>query len=90
MSLKPHTGEKILYKRTKGSWWAPGDINIGDALFLDPITLQNKRNGTYHSGVVWITNMRLIFQGDDRSKECEVYLEQTTELFCLSLLYLVP
>ena len=77
MSLKPYPGEKIIYNRTKGSWWGPGDISIGDALFLDPIAQQSKRNGTYHSGVVWITNKRIIFQGDDRSKECVVYLEQT-------------
>ena len=76
MSLKPYAGEKIIHKRCKGSWWGPGEIGIGEALFLDPMAQQRIRNGTYHQGVVWITNIRLIFQGDDRSKECIVYLEQ--------------
>ena len=76
MKTKPYAGEKIIYKPRKVSWWGPGDISLSQALFLDPIQQQQIRNGTYHSGKFYVTNKRIIFEGDEISKECIIYFEE--------------
>jgi len=63
MRTKPYAGEKIIYGPHKASWYREEGVGLTAVYF--------------HYGLFYVTNKRIIFEGDEISKECIIYLEET-------------
>jgi len=78
MRTKPYAGEQVIYKPRRATWRGPGHLSISDHMLLNPMQQKGKLAlGTACSGKFYITNKRIIFEGDEISKECIIYLEET-------------
>ena len=89
--LRPNE-KKVISEKNKTSfwsaisvaWWGPGDISVTEALLLTPQNIENKKRGTWLTGTFFLTNQRIIFEGDNINKLKVIELEKLEDFYLVN------